>query len=218
MYQDRVILWDIDGTLLDSAGTGIKALSTAIEEHFSGESPPLNLAGATDSGVYRSMCDHFDRKWIEAEQLDFFQKYLIQLEKVQQANSHPSKLYDGVVDVLEEMKNQGVPQGLLTGNIERGAFLKTQVLGIESFFQFGAYGCDHWDRNELGPVGAQRASTFLQKDIKPEDLLIIGDTPRDIACARACGAKVIAVTTGAFSADQLQDADLVIDNLREILS
>jgi len=119
---------------------------------------------------------------------------------------------------LEYFQEQGYTQGLLTGNIEHGAFLKNKVQWIEGFFPFGAYGCDHYDRNELGFVAAKRAGEYHKAEVSPSDLLIIGDTTRDIACARACGAKVAAVTTGHATRADLSHADWVIDQVSELKS
>jgi len=159
-----ILIWDIDGTLSDSSGAGIDALSRAIEEHFP-----------------------------------------------------TTKLYPTVLDTLKTLQEAGFTHGLLTGNIEEGAYLKNKAQNIEGFFEFGAYGGDHWDRNELGFVAAERAAIHHDTCISPEDLLIIGDTVKDIACARACGAKVVAVTTGHGTREDLAEADWVIDEVAELI-
>ena len=214
--QKPILIWDIDGTLSDSSGAGIAALSKAIEIHFDGPSPELNLAGATDGGIYRHMCNLFQKDFVEDEQQAFFNLYLPYLKDNLSSGKYEANLYATVSETLEYFKKKGFTQGLLTGNIEHGAYLKNERHDIQDYFGFGAYGCDHHDRNELGFVAAKRASEYLKEKVEPTDLLIIGDTLKDIACARACGAKVAAVTTGHANRKTLKEADWVIDHVKEL--
>ena len=100
----------------------------------------------------------------------------------------------------------GITVGLLTGNIAAGAAAKMRHFGLDRHFAFGAYGCDHADRNRLGPVALERAERHAGRSFTAEETLVIGDTPKDIDCARAMGARCLAVATGRFSADDLRDA------------
>ena len=213
-----ILIWDIDGTLSDSSGAGIDALSRAIEEHFpNAENPTLDLAGATDGGIYRIMCERYGKSYNAAEEQEFYKIYLPKLEQNLKSGDFPSKVYPTVEDTLQHFKEAGYTQGLLTGNIEQGAYLKNKAQGIEEYFAFGAYGCDHHDRNELGFYAAERAATHHDACVTTADLLIIGDTIKDIACARACGAKVAAVTTGHGTREELSGADWVIDHVSELI-
>lgn len=212
-----ILIWDIDGTLSEGNGAGLQALSSAIEQHFPGaKDPVLDLAGATDGGIYRIMCERYEQPYSPAGEQQFYELYLPTLERNLSSGEYDGVALPTVQDTLDHFRAQGFTQGLLTGNVEKGAYLKNQSFGLESYFSFGAYGCDHWDRNELGFIAAQRAGEFLSQDVSPADLLVIGDTPKDIACARACGARVAAVTTGQFQADQLQEADWVISAAEEL--
>ncbi len=213
-----ILIWDIDGTLSDSSGAGIDALSRAIEEHFPGaQNPTLDLAGATDGGIYRIMCERYGKAFDKQEQEEFYKIYLPKLEANLESGDYPTDLYPTVLDTLQDLEDAGYTNALLTGNIEQGAYLKNKVRGIDKFFHFGAYGCDHHDRNELGFVAAERASIHLDACISPSDLLIIGDTIKDIACARACGAQVAAITTGHGCRETLSEADWVIDQAAELI-
>ncbi len=213
-----ILIWDIDGTLSNSSGAGIDALSRAIKEHFQvSEDPKLNLAGATDGGIYRLMCKRYGKTFKKEEQEDFFQLYLPKLTENLSSGKFPAELYPTVLDTLHHLEAEGYTQGLLTGNIEQGAYLKNEACGIQDFFGFGAYGCDHHDRNELGFYASERAATILDECVTPQDLLIIGDTIKDIACARACGAKVAAITTGHGTKEDLAAADWVIDSAEELI-
>jgi phosphoglycolate phosphatase-like HAD superfamily hydrolase len=108
---------------------------------------------------------------------------------------------------------------LLTGNTEQGAGIKVRHFGLADYFAFGAYGCDHADRNRLGPIALQRAEAHAGKAFSAKETWIIGDTPKDIACAKAIGARCLAVATGSFSIEQLQShgADLVVASLDEAI-
>ena len=103
---------------------------------------------------------------------------------------------------------------MLTGNLEPLAYRKIERIDLSAAeLPFGAFGSDHADRNTLPVIAAQRASERFGREVAHEELVIIGDTPRDIACARAVGAVAVAVATGYYSADDLREADLVLDTL-----
>lgn len=213
-----ILIWDIDGTLSDSSGAGIDALSRTIEEHFdNAKNPTLDLAGATDGGIYRIMCERYDKAFSKLGLATFLKSYIPKLEENLTSGKFPGTIYPTVKDTLAYFDEEGYTQGLLTGNIEQGAYLKNKAQGIEEYFAFGAYSDDHHNRNELGFFAAERASEHLNDCITPEDLLIIGDTIKDIACARACGAKVAAITTGHANKDELADADWVINQAEELI-
>ena len=114
------------------------------------------------------------------------------------------ELLPGISELLENLDHcEHFALGLLTGNIQRGAWTKLEEFGIEHFFHTGAYGDDHHDRNRLGPIAIDRATEHFEYKFSPEDTVVIGDTPKDIACARACGACAVAVATGSFSYEML---------------
>jgi phosphoglycolate phosphatase-like HAD superfamily hydrolase len=103
---------------------------------------------------------------------------------------------------------------MLTGNLEPLAYAKVGRIGLgESELPFGAFGSDDADRNALPAVAARRASERYGREVTTAELVVIGDTPRDIACARAAGSRVVAVTTGRYDARQLREADVVLDTL-----
>jgi len=113
--------------------------------------------------------------------------------------------FPGVLELISELHT--IPDspvlGLLTGNIRLGAELKLRRFGIWNFFRSGAFGDDHEDRNELARIAQQRASRLMGKQLTGEEILVIGDTPRDIECARGIGAGVLAVGTGGFTCNEL---------------
>lgn len=211
----NLLLFDIDGTLLDTGGAGLRALRSAwIEEfrlHEQAESfPPLNLAGSTDSGIVRSLCDHFAIGHHPELEDRFYARYHTHLEiELSGRGRQDGRLLPGVTELLDHLRADAGRHllGLLTGNIAPGAWTKVETFGLGGIFAFGAFGDDHHDRNELGPVAIGRARQHSGRDFPPERTFIIGDTPKDIHCARACGAWAIAVATGAYTAADLAQHD-----------
>ena len=212
----KLWLFDIDGTLVDTGGAGMRALQAAAEECFGGSGPELDLAGSTDLGVLAGILAHFDRAHGPEEEAAFFACYLRHLEHNLARGGYPGRVLPGAAELLENLSRlPDVTVGLLTGNIAGGAAAKMRHFGLHSHFAFGAYGCDHADRNLLGPVALQRAATHAGRDFTADETLVIGDTPKDVACAKAMGARCLAVATGHFSADQLRacGADFVVERL-----
>lgn len=215
----KLWLFDIDGTLVDTGGAGMRSLQEAAVEHFGDPGPPLDLAGSTDLGVLGGIYRHFGLSPAAGDGELFFASYLRRLEWNLVHGGFSGRVLPGVEDLLRELDaRHGVSVGLLTGNLAAGAAAKMRHFGLDRYFAFGAYGCDHADRNLLGPVALQRAARHVGRDFSPLETLVIGDTPKDIACARAMGAPCLAVATGAFSRDQLElaGATRVVATLQEL--
>lgn len=219
-----LLLFDIDGTLLDTGGAGMKALRQGLLEEFGLEEraddfPLLDLAGATDSGIVRFLFAHFEIPLTEANVERFYARYHRQLESdLAATGQEQGRLLPGIDRLMERLAGHHAVLGLLTGNIARGAWTKVASYGLEGVFDFGAFGDDHHDRDELGPVAIGRASAHTGRDFEPERVVIIGDTPKDIRCARACGAWAVAVSTGRFSREELAEhrPDLLFDSLEDV--
>ncbi|HEY1120591.1 MAG TPA: HAD family hydrolase [Haloferula sp.] len=212
----KLWLFDIDGTLVDTGGAGMRALQEAAEECFGGSGPQLDLAGSTDLGVLAGILAHFDRAHGPDEEATFFACYLRHLEKNLAGGGYSGRVLPGAAELLEDLARlPDVTVGLLTGNIAGGAAAKMRHFGLDAHFAFGAYGCDYADRNLLGPVALQRAAVHVGRDFAAAETLVIGDTPKDVACAKAMGARCLAVATGHFSAEQLREcgADFVVERL-----
>ena len=209
-------LFDIDGTLVDTGGAGMVALNEATLEIFGSEGPVLDLAGSTDLGLVANIHAHFEivptRERIDA----YFECYLLRLEWNLRNGGFPGRVFDGVTELLSGLDSRpGTTVGLLTGNIAGGAAAKMRHFGLAGHFSFGAYGCDHADRNLLGPIALERAFVHSGRHHSAGETWIIGDTPKDIACAHAMGARCLAVATGRFSATALEKhgADRVVESL-----
>jgi phosphoglycolate phosphatase len=203
-----LLLFDIDGTLLDTAGAGAGAIVDAFQSAFgipSDQVPPLDLAGATDSGLARDLLHRLDIPHNEENLRTFYEAYVGHLDTKLKQNGTRGRLLPGVHALLSALRDETTHlTALLTGNIQRGAFLKVTHYGIGEFFEFGAFGDDHHDRDELGPIAMRRAHDHHGLAVEAEEVVIIGDTPKDIRCARACGARAIAVATGSFSSSELE--------------
>lgn len=215
----EIILYDIDGTLVDTGGAGMAALSQAAELHFGAPAPLLDLAGSTDLGILNNLLDYYQCKPGQVDVGAFFDCYHQLLEKNLRLEMYAGRVLPGVVESLAHCAGQSVAIGLLTGNTSQGAAIKTRHYSLHEHFPFGAYGDDYADRNLLGPVALLRAELHHGRSFDPAKALVIGDTPKDIACAHAMGARCLAVATGSFSVDALKTsgADRVVATLEEWL-
>jgi phosphoglycolate phosphatase-like HAD superfamily hydrolase len=204
--RNTLLLWDIDGTLVCTDRAGERSLLILIKELYGrdlGEKLPVKLAGRTDVSIARDILGFLGVKSTPEEEKRFRDWYLAGLPKTLPAGK--SKLHPGIKDALDAVHaHPEIHQGLLTGNHEAGAKLKLEHLGIWKYFEFGAYADDSHIRDELGPFALKRAKEKLGIDFPPERVFIIGDTPHDVACGKAIGAKTIAVATGSFSVAELE--------------
>lgn len=216
----RLALFDIDGTLIHSGGAGLRAFRDAFETVFRipNGTTRLNFAGRTDSSLARELMGQHGIEPTEESFERFFVAYLHWLEH------HLHRLdggaHRGVWDFLKAMRMLVDPPliGLLTGNLRLGAELKLRRYGLWEEFRMGAFGDEHEDRNALAGVAKRRGERLMGRKLEGEEVLVIGDTPRDIECARAIGAKVLAVATGDVSAEVLagHGPDWLVGDLGEI--
>lgn len=211
---DKLLLFDIDGTLVDTEGAGLGSLEegffTAFPHCRGKDFPPLDLGGATDGSVVAFLFEHFEIDDHDGHRELFFDHYIIALDGCMNnlRNRGKGRLLPGIPELLGELERRDdCLMGLLTGNIEAGARLKLRHFEIDHHFCFGAYGNDHSQRNELGPIAIDRAEGMSGQRFEPQRTVIIGDTLKDIACARAFGAHVIAVATGGVSYEQLESGE-----------
>lgn len=214
-----LLLFDIDGTLVDTGGKGMAALRKTAVEVFGSAGPPLDLAGSTDLGILENLYVHFELDATAEQTHRFFEAYHRHLEASLEASPADGGVLDGVIELLEKLaRTENAQLGLLTGNTSLGAGIKLRHYGLGHHFTFGAYGSDRADRNLLGHIALERAFAATGKVFHADRTLIIGDTPKDIGCAHAIGAKCLAVATGRFSARQLEEAgaDWVLGSLREL--
>lgn len=218
----KFILFDIDQTLLHTGGAGLRALSRAFREVFAlpGDGDlQLDLAGATDHGLFEDFLAQRGEAETPGLRERFFSIYTEHLRGELHNGAEDGQVLPGVESLLTLLRGRNEHLlGLLTGNTRQGAEIKLESFGLDGHFEFdiGAYGDDHADRNRLGPVALERAAN-RGHTFEPDRVVIIGDTPRDIRCARHLGAAAVAVATGGFSAAELSahNPDLLLTSLEE---
>jgi phosphoglycolate phosphatase-like HAD superfamily hydrolase len=215
----KLLLFDIDGTLLTSGGAGERALRLGFRERFGIDDDLQNveIAGRTDSGIARQMLLAHGLPLTAENQTGFYEGYLGHL--ADELPRSKGTLLPGVQRLLDALRPRAdVILALLTGNLARGAELKLRHYGVWDYFEFGAFADDHHDRNELGAFARTRALEKHGVEIPPERIFVLGDTPHDIACARAVGGVGIAVATGRFTRDELIacGSDYVFDDLSDL--
>ncbi len=206
MTKSTLLLFDIDGTILTSGGAGECALRRGFLQEFGlvEDLTAVEISGRTDSGIARRVLDKHGLEATPENLHRFFEGYLRQLEL--ELPTRSGRVLPGVLPLLHCLRERAhISLGLLTGNLERGARLKLQHYGVQGIFAFGAYADDHHDRNMLGGFALGRAKEIHGVEFDPARTYVIGDTPHDITCARACGARAIAVATGSFSVEQLAE-------------
>jgi phosphoglycolate phosphatase-like HAD superfamily hydrolase len=217
----RLILFDIDGTLISTNGIARTAFGEAIEEALQRASAAqeYDFAGKTDQQIYADIMQQSQVNAETAEELrdrvlaSFFSK----LEK--RLNSENVTVMPGIRQLLPALEAEQVATlGLLTGNMLQGARIKLTPPGLLPFFTFGAFGNDAFHRHELPAIAAARAYDRTGATFKAKDLVIIGDTPHDIDCGRHLNVRSIGVATGGYSYDQLAEhkPDHLFEDLTDI--
>ncbi len=212
MTAQPVLLFDIDGTLIDPRSTGKEAFFQGIRECTGIEpSSKISFAGKTD---YMIINEIFPDGLSQNQQKEIYQSYLRLLpEYFTQKNG--VSLLPGVTLLLKELSNMEIPMGLVTGNMEEGAWTKLEYFGIGKYFYFGSFGDRAQNRNELACNALVKAKMILGRTINPDQVILIGDTPADITSALYCGYKSVAVSTGKYSSDELiqYNPDILLDDL-----
>jgi len=207
----KLVLFDIDGTIMLSAGAGGRAVRRALVEVFGGAGPEKHrFDGKTDPQIVREMMSiagHGDEH-IDARMPALFERYLAYLndELRLSAAAGGIRVMPGIFELLDALEaRDDVVLGLLTGNLAEGARAKLNAAGIDpDRFRVGAYGSDHEVRGELPAVAQRRAREELGLSFSGRDMVVIGDTPADLQCGGAIGCRAIGVATGMYSLDDLR--------------
>lgn len=220
MSIPAVILFDIDGTLLASGGAGKLALEEALLAEFGldGIRHHVPYAGRTDVAIGRDLLHAHGIDPTEERLKQLQESYLKRLPEA--LNRLQGKILPGVVKLLDALRSTDQPVliGLLTGNIRRGAGVKLGHFGIDHYFRFGGFGDGLLDRDQVARAAWSEAQLHHHpNELSIERTWVIGDTPLDITCARHIGAKVLAVTTGHHTIDQLaaHRPDLLLSSLED---
>jgi phosphoglycolate phosphatase len=199
----KLLLFDIDGTLLTTFGAGRAAVCQAAKDLFGLEEDlaGITIAGNTDGSIFREVLAKHGIS-ISEENIDrFTEAYFVRLTKNLSKNA--GTVLPGIKELLNAIDAVASAKGLLTGNIERGARLKLKSLGLSNRFEFGAFSDDSFNRNDLGPFAKARAEVMYNQAFAGDAVYVIGDTPRDIVCGKAFGARTVAVATGHYGTDDL---------------
>lgn len=220
--MSRVLLFDIDGTLVDTDGAGRAAIRTALEATY-GETGPVeafDFHGKTDPGIVRGLlrAAGWEDPAIDERMTDFWPAYVRELERELAARDGRVRPYPGVRELLARLEgDRRFELALVTGNVARGAWRKLGAAGLADHFEYGAFGSDSEFREDLPPLALERAARYLEHRPSPADAWVIGDTPEDIRCARSARTRVLAVATGRHGPDDLRrhDPDHVFRDLRE---
>jgi len=216
----RLVLFDVDGTLIRTGGAGMKAFARTFESEFKAVDgfERLKFAGRTDVGLVKEFFS-FHRIEPTPENLRrFFDHYVFWLDHLLKEST--GEVCAGVWDLIQGF--QALPQppllGLLTGNIRLGAEIKLRHFDLWEVFQTGAFGDEDEDRGRIAATALERGSRILGTRLRGEEVLVIGDTPLDIHCGRVIGAKVLAVASGGADLAELErhQPDWAIPDLRAI--
>lgn len=219
----KVALFDIDGTILLAHGAGSRAMERALMAKTGKGSPKGQFyAGKTDPQIVREAMLHhgFAHADVEERMSAILEHYLEGLAPELDSPEHARiTLLPGVAELLDACDaHDAVLLGLLTGNLAVGARHKLRAVGLEfTRFAIGAYGSDHEARATLAAIARERAAAHLGCEVDGSQCVVIGDTPADVACGKAIGARTIAVATGGYDADALRatGADVVFDDFRD---
>ena len=217
----KLVLFDIDGTLVLTGRAGVRGMTRALEEVF-GSSASLDgipVAGRTDWAILHDAVRRYGRE-LDAPLLDDLRlRYVTRLaEEIQHRGEGRKDVMPGIREILETLDaRHDITLGLLTGNFLEGARVKLGYFDLWRYFRFGAFGDDAADRNLLVPFAVERARPFVAGQCAPRDVLVVGDTPADIACAHAGAAVAIGVATGSSSVEELRHAgaDHAFDDLSD---
>ncbi len=208
--RPTVLLFDVDGTLVTTGGVGRRALEVAFERSFDRRDAcrSFRLDGMTDRAIVRAGLRAIGVEPTEEVIDQVLVDYLTVLaEEVAAAPDATYRVHAGMAETLDAAGGLGdVALGLGTGNIREGARIKLERVGIFHRFAFGGFGCDAEDRTALIRRGAERGAALLGAPLEECRVVVIGDTPKDVAAARAIGAECIGVGTGSFTAAPLIEA------------
>ena len=233
----RILLWDIDGTLIRSVRTGAYKDYTipVLEEIFgtSGQLSTMSVSGMTDLQIIAEALrdEGYSHDDIRERIHEVSQRITEEARRVTGNGAPFFQVIPGVRETLEVLdRHPRYRSALLTGNIEAMAYLKMELVGLEKFFELpGAFGHESHDRKDLPELAAKRIREYLKIDLAPEQFIVLGDTPNDIGCAQHFGARAVGIGTGRFYTHEellacepdaflpnLSDTDLVLETLGQL--
>jgi phosphoglycolate phosphatase len=205
-----LFLFDLDGTLVTTGGAGLRALATTFKELYGLDEvlAKVRPAGKTDPAIFREVIRTFLNRDMTIDELTTItETYLSHLTRESKA-SERFKIHSGVKNFLDQlMARPATAFGLGTGNLEKGARIKLEPTGLNSYFKFGGYGSDSENRGELLRIAHDRAESIYGETISQRDTFVIGDTELDVRAARQSGYRAVSVATGARSLEELKNSE-----------
>jgi phosphoglycolate phosphatase len=212
LLMTKLVLFDIDGTMLQTDGAGRRAIRRALLEEM-GTAGPIDgyrFDGKTDPQIVRELMSAAGHAHATSERhVELVcRRYVSLLAEELERHAGATRLYDGVAVLLDQLEaRRDAVIGLLTGNLEAGAALKLRAAGLDpGRFRVGAFGSDAADRPALPAIAVERARPILGRRASGPDVVIIGDTPADVTCGRSIDARAIGVATGWYSIEALREA------------
>lgn len=221
MSERIAILFDIDGTLIVTGGAGAASWRMAFDELYG---IPADIGQFTDNGMTdpdvgrQTFVAVLHRQPSRTEFATLLERRLHHLHRTVAESEH-YRVLDGVEDLLPRLIGEGYLLGLVTGNVEASAHIKLHRARLNRFFSFGGYGSDSSDRAELTRIALARAAVVYGEPVTPDQAIVVGDTPMDVASAHGAGIACVGVASHNFDADQLRaaGAEYVLTSLTEPL-
>jgi phosphoglycolate phosphatase len=217
----KLVLFDIDGTLVLTGGAGLRAMNAALAEVL-GISDALDgiaVAGRTDWAILADALARTDAGLDDRLLSKLREQYVANLAvEIERPGRGVKAVMPGIGRLLQELDaREDAYLGLLTGNVQEGARIKLSHFDLWRYVRCGAFGGDAADRNALVPYALERARACGMPSFAGSDVLVVGDTPHDVSCARAAGALPVGVATGGFTVEQLREsgADTVFQDLSD---
>ncbi|MBL7159150.1 HAD hydrolase-like protein [Candidatus Microgenomates bacterium] len=218
----KLVLFDIDGTLLEAGHPVARARHSHSIKKIFGIETMIDWSKHSGSTDKKIAVDILREKGVTEKEIKFKiqqildEQYYYVMKNLKE--DFKERVLEGIEELLKDcLKKKEICLGLLTGNYEKIAWFKLEMIGLKKYFDFGLFGNQAEDRNALAKSLFKRAEKHFKRKFKPESVFIIGDTPRDIECAKAAGVKAIGVATGQWSVADLKkaDADFVLKNLKD---
>lgn len=213
-----IILFDLDGTLIDCGGAGRRALDATFGRRLGarGAFERIRFGGMTDHAIVREALAAIGRPYERSLAEDLLEDYALELER--ELDERPLSVLPHAEAAVRRARASGHAVGVGTGNVRRGAMVKLSRAGLDGAFGFGGYGCDAEERAEVLRAGVLRA--HAAGAATDAEVLVVGDTPKDVAAAHAIGARCLAVATGSFDGEALRaaGADLLAVDLADPVS
>lgn len=198
--RQRLVLFDIDGTILWGGSLWKECFLGALEHHYPQlKFPTIPFCGKTDIQICRELMAHagFNEAQIDENMRRVVDHYIERASEAVKTRAHEVRVLPGVKEILDELaRHPDIVLGLLTGNVRKGAHTKLGAVGFNHYFKVGVYGDDHWDRYCLPPMAVARTEDVLGLTFQGKQIVIIGDTIHDVNCGKSIGVRSIAVGTG----------------------